>query len=83
LVVAGEHAARSRKNRGRKWVSLDEFMCELLNVEKVITLDLSGSLPAMQDKIEAAGCEAEVKAGSGAVILAVHCKFVVGAQHLS
>jgi hypothetical protein len=58
-------------------------MCELLNVEKVITLDLSGSLPAMQDKIEAAGCEAEVKAGSGAVILAFHRKFVAGVEYLS
>jgi len=58
-------------------------MCELLNVENVITLNLSGSLPAMRDKIEAAGCEAEEKAGSGAVILAFHRKFVAGAEHLS
>jgi hypothetical protein len=60
-------------------VGLDEFMCELLNVENVITLNLSGSLPAMRYKIEAAGYEAEVKADSGAVILAFHRKFVGGA----
>jgi hypothetical protein len=58
-------------------------MCELLNGKNVITLNLSGSLPAMQDKIEAAGYEAGVKAGSGGVILAFHRKFVGGAEYLS
>jgi hypothetical protein len=58
-------------------------MCELLNGKNVTTLNLSGNLPAMQDKIEAAGCEVGVKAGSGAVILEFQSKFVAGAEHLT
>ena len=79
----GEHAARNRKHRRRKRVGFDEFKCKLLEVLNVITLNLSGSLPAMRDKIEAAGFEAGVKVGSRAVILEFQSKFVAGAEHLT